>query len=837
MVRPACFTVFVVFAVFFSATGMGLTQGVSAQTGQQTALTKADQLDAKDIRKLAKIRKLEDLRKELAGTNQLGPEAFRRTEESLTAFLNDPESDDLPRYDLLVQLGDLHMRRQEKDSRLNAIHYLHLASIEDPGRVEAYLRLAQLYSDLGESQEQIKYLNMAHDIVASAARYEQLANLSRKQGDAQKFGYYKSRAADVPQSFEAWYLLAQYYMERGNYFAVLTALRPVAFGKGSYYRDDPYMINQMYSAATLDINTFRYWAPPLYATMIGLTPVQLEKRIEKKFGTFPDVDLAKKIIAYLFSEDLLSYLRSAIDVSAYHEVTDKDSGRPVFRLKPVSLGWGSPKSPLKFDKDLGTLLPEFFVRASVSPSPTDTIEEQSKKEEQLKNLKQRISQLKKTADEKFGNMKDPEQKAKALFDWLKQDVLKNYAVVEGIPAENVLDPEKKKYLCLTGTIMYTFLGRHLGLDVVGCLAPGHAYCRFNNNGRSIVVETTSSSGFDIPESQLYKGDGKHGGILFPEKAEGPVSPWELVSCQFMNVAYVQPRLLIFEKPQYKELALKAFEKLPQPVVNEIKKVREAFERQERGDDKFKWEGDFSARDCLETWFLTPLGTVPQLGMDMGKLIELQLIQVMIELDPNFRKDVLAKYEEGLEVLARALQMEPFSARFRGGYVRMLQLAQNVDIGPQKTKMETWTVQLSEAKKELSQAIQDLKKTSTVDQQERTGGKSLAETQTDVRTRAEAKIEKYFSVGDRAAREAVEFGSPLISSLERRRAAMKYCPPIPELRQEYLRFVNALYRHLSNVESFCDSLLKLPGAPEHITRTKGDVAALRDKVSALAWGMD
>jgi tetratricopeptide (TPR) repeat protein len=837
MGRPASFALSLVIIVLFSATGMDWARGATEKAGEQTALVHADQLDAKDLRKLTKIRKLEDLRKELAGTAQMGPEAFRRMEESLTAFLDDPESDDLPRYDLLVQLGDLHMRRNEKSSRLNAIHFLHLAAIEDPGRVEAYLRLAQLYSDLGESQEQIKYLNLAHEIVASAARYSQLAHISRKQGDEQKFVHYTRRAQEIPKSFEAWYLLAQYYMERSNYYAVLTAMRPVAFGKNSYYRDDPYMINQMYRAATLDMNTFRYWAPPLFATMIGMTPIQLEKRIEEKLGNFPDLDLAKKVVAYLFSEDLLSYLRNAIDVTAYHEVEDKDSGRPLFRLKPVTLGWGSPKSPLKFDKDLGVLLPEFFVRASVSPTPTDTAEEQNAKGEQVKRLKQRIVDLQQTATEKFGNIKDPEKKARALFAWLKEDVLKNYALVEGIPAENVLDQEKKKYLCLTGAIMYTFLGRHLGLDVVGCLAPGHAYCRFNHNDRSIIVETTESAGFDIPETQLYKGSGKHGGILFPERPEGPVSPWELVSCQFMNVAYVQPRLLIYEKPQYRDLALKAFEKLPTQAVNEIKKVRENFERKERRDDKFKWEGTFAANDCLETWCLTPLGNVPQLGMDMGKLIELKLIRLMIELDPEFHKAVLAKYEEGLEVLARALQMEPFSAKFRGGYVGMLQLAQAVDVGPQTTKMKESIVQLSKAKKELAESIQDLKKTASTSQEDKTGGKSPAETQADTRTRAEAKIEKYFAVGEATAREAVEFGNPLISSLERRRAAMKYCPPIPELRQEYLRSVNALYRHLANVESFCDSLLKLPGAPEQITRTKSDVAALRDKVGALAWGMD
>ena len=68
----------------------------------------------------------------------------------------------------------------------------------------------------------------------------------------------------------------------------------------------------------------------------------MKKRIEKKFGNLPDMDVAKKIVAYLISEDLLAYLRNAIDVSSYQEVEDPITGRSVFRLKPVSVGWGSP---------------------------------------------------------------------------------------------------------------------------------------------------------------------------------------------------------------------------------------------------------------------------------------------------------------------------------------------------------------------------------------------------------------------------------------------------------------------------------------------------------------
>jgi hypothetical protein len=795
MGRPASTALSVALVVLVMCSGLTWAQEGNKSGRPTVSPASADQFDAKDQRKLERLRKLEELRTELASSGQLGPEAFQRMEASLTAFLDAPQSDDLPRYDLLLQLGDLHMRRNQKGSKLNAIHYLHLAAIENPGRVDAYLRLAQLYSDLGESQEQLKYLHVAHDIVASSGRYSRLAEISRRQGDAPKFTHYTNQAKRAPKSFDFWYMFAQYYLERGNHYAALTSLRPVAFDRTSYYRDDPYLINQMYHAASMDVNTFHYWAPALFATKEGISLLQLQKALDKKFATFRDEEIPKKIVAYMLSEGLMSFLRNSLDVTGQHEVDDPVTGKPVFRLKPISIGWGSPKSPLKFDRDLGELLPELFIRASVSPSPTDTPEQQRQKEEQLKQLKQRIADLKQTAEAQFGQIRDPEKKARALFMWLKQEVLRDYALVEGIPAENVLDPAKKKYLCLTGAIMYTFLGRHLGLDVVGCLAPGHAYCRFNNGGRSIIVETTENEGFDIPESKLYEGAGKHGGILFPERPDGPVSPWELVSCQFQNVASVQPRLLIYENPKYRELALQALEKFPEAMMNDIKKVRVAFERSQRGDDKYTWQGAFTAKDCLDTWYLTPLGSVSRIGMDMGDLIELYLVQQMVKLDPAFHRDVLARYQEGLEVLARALQMEPFRDQFRRLYVNQLKEAEQVDIGVQKSKMEAVATKLS-SKKDPS----------------------------------------FDDVAD-AAREVLQLGNPLVSSLERRKDAMRYCPPIPELKQEYLRLANTLYRHLAEVEGRVDKLARIPGAPPELTRVKNEVVVLREKAGTLTAGID
>jgi hypothetical protein len=824
-------SVFVLCLIYCGAPGVLHAQQGGASSPQTASIVHAKDLDAKDQRKLAKIRKLEDFKKELGG-GSLQAESFKKLEGVLLSFLKDPETEGLLKYEVLLQLSDLYVRDPNRIHSQNAIHYLLRAALEDPDRVEAYLRLAQIYGHMGDSQQQARYLSMAHQIVASRGRYAELAERFQKLGDSELTELYVNRAVNAPQSLEAWYLLGQYYLDRGNYFAVLTALRPVACDrKALYYWGDPYLINQMYRAATLDLNTFQYWAPPLWAAINRKSPSQVEERIQQVFRSSFDQDVEKTRLAKRMRDNLMPYLRNAIDVSAQHEVQDPTSGMPTYKVKAMPVSWGSPQSPLRFDKRPEALMPELFVRASVSASPGDLPEKQSQKEEQVRKLTQRIGELKKTAEEKFGSIEDPEKKARALFDWLKSDVLVNYALVEGIPAENVLNPEKKKYLCLTGAIMYTLLARHLDLDVVGCLGPGHAYCRFNNKGRSIIIETTDRDGFDYKkEDKRHQAGARYGGILFSREMEGPVSPWELVSCQFSNVAGNLPRLLILENPTYKNLAVKVFKGMPRDVVDQIKAIREEFERHETRDPTFKWQGEFTPEDCLQTWFLAPLG-------DNG-VLQLKLIKEMGEENPAFKKDVIAKYEESLDVLARGMQIEPFGGRFRQAYLQQLEDLERIDTQTERDKVTQLGVTTLATLRDLEQEIEDLQvklKSQQRSREEEDKAKARGDTYADLEKRIKEKRNKFFSLLKEAAEARVELATVRLASLERRRTAMKYCPPIPELGQEYLKSINSAYRDLGEIAIYCDGLKRIwPDAPEQdLQNNLRKVQELRFRLEQLA----
>lgn len=832
MLRRASFTapVLLLCLMYCGASGLAHAQHAPLGSPQTTAIVHAKDMDAKDQRKLAKIKKLEEFKKELGGGAVQG-DSFKKLEGILLSFLKDPDSEGLLKYEVLLQLSDLYMRDPSRGNAQNAIHYLLMAALEDPHRVEAYLRLAQVYGILGDSQIQARYLTMAHQIVASRGRYVDLAQRFAKLGDAEQTERCVQQAQAAQQSLEAWYLLGQYYLDRGNYYAVLMALRPVAFDrKSSYYWGDPYLVNQMYRAATLDLNTYHYWAPPLWAAINRKSPAQVEERVQQVFRRSFDLDLQKTKLSKLMRDSLMPYLRNAIDVSAQHEVEDPVLSTHTYKLKPIPISWGSPQSPLRLDKRCDALLPELFVRASVSSSPGDSPEKQSKKEEQVRKLTQRIGELKKTAEEKFGKIEDPEKRARALFDWLKSDALTHYAAVEGIPAENALNPEKKKYVCLTGAIMYTLLARHLSLDVVGCVGPGHAYCRFNHNGRPILIETTDRDGFDYQkEEKRHKSGARHGGVLFGRKIDGPVSPWELVSFQFSNVAVTLPQLLILENPQYKELAINVFNKLPPDVVDRIKSLREEFERQVQKDPAFKWKGQFTPEECLETWFLTGFG-------DQELLVK--LIGEMSDENPTFKKDIIAKYEEALEVLARGMQIEPFGGHFKTSYMGTLKQLDTIDTQSQERKLVSLKLASWATLRDLEQEIEELQgkvKSQQRAKEEEDKGGGRSDRHSDLQKRIAEKRNKFFSLLKDGTEARVELANARLSSLERRRNAIKYCPPIPELAQENLKSINSVYRELGEIAIYCDKLrLIWPEAPEQDLQSNlRKVQELRFRLEQLA----
>ena len=162
---------------------------------------------------------------------------------------------------------------------------------------------------------------------------------------------------------------------------------------------------------------------------------------------------------------------------------------------------------------------EAFVMASF-----DSAQEQVRVLSELKGL--RDEALKEVADEK-----NDVEKARKLFTWLKKRALVEYHSLDGFSAKGVIDD--KKFLCLSGAIVYTLLARDAKLNVCGVLEPGHAYASLISD-RKIRIETTAeaSEGFD------YKREVSNRVLqLGPFATYGEIAdPMKFVANQFINAA-------------------------------------------------------------------------------------------------------------------------------------------------------------------------------------------------------------------------------------------------------------------------------------------------------------
>ena len=69
-----------------------------------------------------------------------------------------------------------------------------------------------------------------------------------------------------------------------------------------------------------------------------------------------------------------------------------------------------------------------------------------------------------------------------------------YSVAEGLSAEGIIGPNdqnepKAKFLCMSGVVAYTLLGRKAGLPVKGYTVPGHAFTVLQLGNRKYQVDT------------------------------------------------------------------------------------------------------------------------------------------------------------------------------------------------------------------------------------------------------------------------------------------------------------------------------------------------------------
>ncbi|MBN1406659.1 MAG: hypothetical protein JW956_02655, partial [Calditrichaceae bacterium] len=92
------------------------------------------------------------------------------------------------------------------------------------------------------------------------------------------------------------------------------------------------------------------------------------------------------------------------------------------------------------------------------------------------------------------NYDDPIGSARTVFMYLHSTWLKTYALESTTLADIV---RSKEYNCVAATILYNIISEDLGWSCEAFETPTHVYTIFNNVGRDLIVENTSSMGFDI----------------------------------------------------------------------------------------------------------------------------------------------------------------------------------------------------------------------------------------------------------------------------------------------------------------------------------------------------
>ncbi|MCB9057061.1 MAG: hypothetical protein H6627_00730 [Calditrichae bacterium] len=89
---------------------------------------------------------------------------------------------------------------------------------------------------------------------------------------------------------------------------------------------------------------------------------------------------------------------------------------------------------------------------------------------------------------------NPVQSAHTVFMYLHTTWLQTYAL-ESTTLTDIV--KNKEYNCVAATILFNLISEDLNWDVEAFETPTHVYTIFNNFGRDLMVENTSSMGFDI----------------------------------------------------------------------------------------------------------------------------------------------------------------------------------------------------------------------------------------------------------------------------------------------------------------------------------------------------
>ncbi|MBI5571785.1 MAG: hypothetical protein HY914_17715 [Desulfomonile tiedjei] len=453
-------------------------------------------------------------------------------------------------YFALIGMGGIMLQKGERGN-YSANDYFLRAAIEQPYCPDAYLALVQSFSNTGSPPEAFKFLQMGRSAGLSAPTLEAVA------------------------------LEGQYFLDACNYSAAAMVFAE-ALNPDSRLRGNKYLLSKLYLAAVQtpiasvrseDFSDFAYWVPEVAMRILGNSyavselartsqaRTELERQqnlnqvydslrlkfrefveqLQMKYPRLTHRQAAKIFNGFLHTHVVLPYLRAKIggeDLDKRFQLGDRFYS---YNICPEARDQYQELDPNTLD------LYKVFIEASVQDP------------QQQKELYRKLADVRKDVLAQVQQISDPKEKAGQLFILLREKLLKTYDSVDGIPAEGPIN--KGLYLCLTGTILYTLIGREAGLDVSGVLKPTHAYAVLHHQGKQIVIETTEPENWK--QGSKPDGFGRSAKVAVRRGHDlrgnaymrGEVSPLELVGCQFRNVGLSRlDRLTLTEYEQpFKDL--------------------------------------------------------------------------------------------------------------------------------------------------------------------------------------------------------------------------------------------------------------------------------------------
>jgi hypothetical protein len=554
-----------------------------AATGSHTVLA-AEKISADDLL-------MEALKAEKAGGDSV--KVMEKFEAVVKA---DPEN-----YYALIKLGMLKSGDGKKtggtrSQEMDATEYFLRATLARPSSPEAYLYLAQLNYRMGYITEGDRYLKMSQSLNKHIV-YDDVC------------------------------LTGWRYEDTGNYYAAVLTYAAPALSPDSKFVGDPYLMKKLRVSALVSPPPYD-WATLVLRLMVGDDSKLI---VDKLRSAVSELLISNPAVARTYSPDFVvnMVLRKFILAALEKEVKLADQIPDRHELPTVMYKMFFC-NPDEIPQKRFTDPYEAFVKASEG-----TPQEYQKILSDLQTLREKALAA-------VGNTQNDEERARQLFVWLKRNALQEYHALDGISAKGVV--EDKKYLCLSGSILYTLLARDAKLDVKGFLLPGHAYAVLEG-ARPIRVETTTEGpeGFDLkPETSAKTREQDRALYQTAFESYGAISdPMKFIAYQFSNTAIRRIDALVLNK----------YERLFRQVL-----------KSEVGLD------DMGQTEAIEMWRRYGTVVVPtkrgKVGISTGSPQFRRLVRAMAEKDSTFREDLIKQLDRNVEMMKTARGLSPFDFYFR-----------------------------------------------------------------------------------------------------------------------------------------------------------------------------